>query len=298
MVDVSDGLVADLGHVAAASGVHIELGLDSLRALGTDGVTDDEVLTGGDDHALAFTIPPDVVLPSECHVVGDYYSRRVRSPPGRATNFRWARPLRVSETEPVTPPRVLTVAGSDSGGGAGIQADLKTMLAFGVHGMSVVTAVTAQNSVGVHGAWELPVEAVRAASTPCWQTSASTPSRPGCSQPAHSSRLSPTFSAVDAPIVVDPVGMSKHGDRLLAPDAVATIREQLLPVARVVTPNVPEVAQLTGLYRRRCHGAAGNEEMISAAGLRRGAEVILRLLVTRAWATPRTIQPPRQRHPS
>src|SRR5690348_18515221 len=61
-----------------------------------------------------------------------------------------------------TPPRVLTIAGSDSGGGAGIQADLKTMLALGVHGMSVVAAVTAQNSVGVQGYWELPVEAVRA----------------------------------------------------------------------------------------------------------------------------------------
>src|SRR5436190_1371893 len=60
------------------------------------------------------------------------------------------------------PPRVLTVAGSDSGGGAGIQADLKTMLALGVHGMSVLTAVTAQNSVGVQGYWELPTDAVRA----------------------------------------------------------------------------------------------------------------------------------------
>src|ERR671922_1613712 len=61
-----------------------------------------------------------------------------------------------------TPPRVLTVAGSDSGGGAGIQADLKTMLALDTHGMSVLTAVTAQNSLGVQGAWELPAEAVRA----------------------------------------------------------------------------------------------------------------------------------------
>src|SRR6476620_11971821 len=61
-----------------------------------------------------------------------------------------------------TPPRVLTVAGSDSGGGAGIQADLKTMLALGVHGMSVIAAVTAQNSLGVQGYWELPPEAVRA----------------------------------------------------------------------------------------------------------------------------------------
>src|SRR5438034_9875959 len=63
---------------------------------------------------------------------------------------------------PAAPPRVLTVAGSDSSGGAGIQADLKTMLALGVHGMSVLTAVTAQNSVGVQGWWELPAEAVRA----------------------------------------------------------------------------------------------------------------------------------------
>src|ERR1700704_7073310 len=61
-----------------------------------------------------------------------------------------------------TPPAVLTVAGSDSGGGAGIQADLKTMLALGVHGMSVIAAVTAQNSLGVQGYWELPPEAVRA----------------------------------------------------------------------------------------------------------------------------------------
>src|SRR6185436_286542 len=60
------------------------------------------------------------------------------------------------------PPRVLTIAGSDSGGGAGIQADLKTMLALGVHGMSVIAAVTAQNSLGVQGYWELPPEAVRA----------------------------------------------------------------------------------------------------------------------------------------
>src|SRR6478736_738112 len=62
----------------------------------------------------------------------------------------------------LTPPRVLTVAGSDSGGGAGIQADLKTMMALGVYGMSVIAAVTAQNSLGVQGYWELPPEAVRA----------------------------------------------------------------------------------------------------------------------------------------
>ncbi|WP_396230617.1 bifunctional hydroxymethylpyrimidine kinase/phosphomethylpyrimidine kinase, partial [Frankia sp. ACN1ag] len=72
------------------------------------------------------------------------------------------RPAPGAASPATAPPRVLTIAGSDSGGGAGIQADLKTMLAFGVHGMSAIVAVTAQNSLGVHGVWDLPPEAVRA----------------------------------------------------------------------------------------------------------------------------------------
>jgi thiamine-monophosphate kinase len=70
MVDVSDGLAADLGHVANASGVRLDLGLKALRALGTEGVTDDDLLTGGDDHSLAFTIAGDVTLPDGCVQVG------------------------------------------------------------------------------------------------------------------------------------------------------------------------------------------------------------------------------------
>lgn len=72
----------------------------------------------------------------------------------------------------VTPPRVLTVAGSDSGGGAGIQADLKTMMALGTHGMSVIAAVTAQNSLGVAGYWELRRRPCAPSSTPSWTISA------------------------------------------------------------------------------------------------------------------------------
>jgi len=146
------------------------------------------------------------------------------------------------------PPRVLSVAGSDSGGGAGIQADLKTMLACGVHGMSVVTAVTAQNSLGVQGYWELPAEAVRAQFRSVLDDIGVQAVKTGM---LASRQLVETVAELlqplDVPVVVDPVGVSKHGDSLLASDAVATVRDVLLPVATVVTPNLYEVAQLTGV---------------------------------------------------
>ncbi|MBA2464624.1 MAG: bifunctional hydroxymethylpyrimidine kinase/phosphomethylpyrimidine kinase [Nocardioidaceae bacterium] len=148
----------------------------------------------------------------------------------------------------MTPPRVLTVAGSDSGGGAGIQADLKTMLALGVHGMSVIAAVTAQNSVGVQGYWELPVEAVRAQLDSVLGDIGVDAVKTGmlASAPLVEA-VAEVLTGVAVPVVVDPVGMSKHGDPLLAPEAVRAVRERLLPVATVATPNLYEVTQLTGV---------------------------------------------------
>jgi hydroxymethylpyrimidine/phosphomethylpyrimidine kinase len=151
-----------------------------------------------------------------------------------------------------TPSRVLTIAGSDSGGGAGIQADLKTMLALGVHGMSVIAAVTAQNSLGVQGYWELPPEAVRAQLESVLSDIGAQAIKTGM---LASKVLVETVSEVLAevavplsvPIVVDPVGVSKHGDSLLALDALDAVRTSLLPLATVVTPNLWEVEQLTGL---------------------------------------------------
>src|SRR6266567_5780508 len=116
---------------------------------------------------------------------------------------------------PAAPPRVLTIAGSDSGGGAGIQADLKTMLALGVHGMSVVTAVTAQNSLGVQGYWELPAEAVRAQLDSVLGDIGAQAIKTGMLASAEIVRaVSDRLSEVDSPVVVDPVAVSKHGDPL------------------------------------------------------------------------------------
>jgi hydroxymethylpyrimidine/phosphomethylpyrimidine kinase len=146
------------------------------------------------------------------------------------------------------PPRVLTVAGSDSGGGAGIQADLKTMLALGVHGMSVVTAVTAQNSLGVHGAWELPAEAVRAQFRAVADDIGVQAVKTGMlSSAALAGTVADLLTGIGAPVVVDPVGVSTHGDPLLTADALAVVRTRLLPVATVATPNLDEVTRLTGL---------------------------------------------------
>ena len=113
------------------------------------------------------------------------------------------------------------MAGSDSGGGAGIQADLKTMLALGVHGMSVVTAVTAQNSLGVQGAWELPVEAVRAQYRSVVDDIGVQAVKTGMLASAELvETVAELIGGTDAPAVVDPVGVSKHGDSLLAASAL------------------------------------------------------------------------------
>ncbi|AZS84885.1 bifunctional hydroxymethylpyrimidine kinase/phosphomethylpyrimidine kinase [Streptomyces griseoviridis] len=148
----------------------------------------------------------------------------------------------------MTPPGVLTVAGSDSGGGAGIQADLKTMLALGVHGMSVVTAVTAQNSLGVQGAWPLPVDVVRAQYRSVVDDIGVRAVKTGMLASAELvEAVAELIAGTDAPAVVDPVGVSKHGDPLLAASALDSVRTKLLPVATVATPNLDEVAQLTGV---------------------------------------------------
>jgi hydroxymethylpyrimidine/phosphomethylpyrimidine kinase len=168
---------------------------------------------------------------------------------------------------PAAPPRALAIAGSDSGGGAGIQADLKTMLALGVHGMTVVTAVTAQNSTGVHGYWELPAEAVGAQLDAVLGDIGVDAVKTGMlASPELVAVTADRLHDVAAPLVVDPVCVSKHGDALLVESAVTAIVDRLLPLATVVTPNLPEVERLTGLVVENGDGQRRAAEALLAMG--------------------------------
>jgi hydroxymethylpyrimidine/phosphomethylpyrimidine kinase len=168
-----------------------------------------------------------------------------------------------------TPPCVLAIAGSDSAGGAGIQADLKTMLALGVHGMSVVCAVTAQNSVGVQGYWELPPEAVRAQLDSVLGDIGAQAIKTGMLASATIvDTVCDVLAGLAAPIVVDPVAVSKHGDSLLSPGTLDAVRQRLLPLAAVVTPNLLEAELITGMTITDEAAMLRAAEAISALGPR------------------------------
>jgi hydroxymethylpyrimidine/phosphomethylpyrimidine kinase len=145
-------------------------------------------------------------------------------------------------------PRALTIAGSDSGGGAGIQADLKVFQALGCHGMSALTALTAQNTVEVSAIHEVPPEFVTKQIDAVVSDIGVDAAKTGMLASA------PIVEAVAAAVkgqgipnlVVDPVFVSKHRDRLLEGSAIAALKQQLLPLASVVTPNLYEAGALIG----------------------------------------------------
>jgi hydroxymethylpyrimidine/phosphomethylpyrimidine kinase len=142
----------------------------------------------------------------------------------------------------------LTIAGSDCSGGAGIQADLKTFGAFGVYGMSVVTAVVAENTVGVQGVYDLPVGAVAEQIRSCLTDIAADAAKVGMlSNPDIVRTVARSIREFGLPnVVVDPVMVAKSGDPLLSEPARQTLRAELLPLARVITPNRFEAEVLTG----------------------------------------------------
>ncbi len=145
-------------------------------------------------------------------------------------------------------PRVLSIAGSDSGGGAGIQADLKTFAALGVYGMTAITAVTVQNTTGVSGYEELSpktvADQIRAVAEDIGVDAAKTGM---LASVAIVEAVADAVAETRIPnLVVDPVFMSKHGHALLAEGAVEALKTHLLPLATLVTPNLPEASGLTG----------------------------------------------------
>ena len=146
--------------------------------------------------------------------------------------------------------KALTIAGSDSGGGAGIQADLKTFAALGVYGSSVITAITAQNTQQVTGIHALPppmvARQIEAVLTDIGSDAIKTGMLGNAEIIQAVAETLRGYSGI--PLVVDPVMVAKSGASLLAPEAVKTLREQLIPLAKIVTPNIPEAEVLVGKH--------------------------------------------------
>lgn len=144
--------------------------------------------------------------------------------------------------------RVLTIAGSDSGGGAGIQADLKTFSALGCYGMSVITALTAQNTVAVKAIQAVPVEFIQSQIEAVIEDIGVDAIKIGM---LHSPEVIHTVSSAlkkykPKNIVLDPVMVAKSGDHLLKLESIAALKSELLPLATVITPNLPEASVLLG----------------------------------------------------
>ncbi len=156
--------------------------------------------------------------------------------------------------------RVLTVAGSDSGGGAGIQADLKTFAALGVHGMSAITCITAQNTEAVTAIHQVPAEIIREQIRVVANDIGVDAVKTGMlfSEEIIES-VADELSEIKAPLVVDPVAVAKSGAPLLKPNAVDALVRKMLPLATVVTPNINEAKLLTGIE------IGSVEEMVEAA---------------------------------
>ena len=168
------------------------------------------------------------------------------------------------------PPPVLTIAGSDSGGGAGIQADLKTMMAHGCYGMSVLVALTAQNTVTVSGIHTVPPDFVRQQLDAVLADIPPLAVKTGMlSDPAIIRVVADRLATFGVPnLVVDPVMVSKSGAKLLQDDAVDTLAKRLIPMARLITPNAEEAGVLLGRSVRSERDATDAARDLAALGCR------------------------------
>lgn len=144
--------------------------------------------------------------------------------------------------------RVLIIAGSDSGGGAGIQADIKTVTALGGYAATAVTAITVQNTLGVHGVHGMPPAVVEAQARAVLDDIGADALKTGMLGDLEMvERVAAILGDVRVPVVIDPVMVAKGGSNLLAPSAVDAVRSLMIPRATVLTPNAPEAEALSGL---------------------------------------------------
>ncbi len=171
--------------------------------------------------------------------------------------------------------RVLTIAGSDSGGGAGIEADIKTISALGGYACTAITAVTAQNTLGVAGVHPLPAAFVKLSIETVLADIGADAIKTGMLANAEIiAAIAATLATRNLPLVLDPVMVATSGAMLLPPAAIATLREALIPLATLITPNLPEAEALTGLTIKTLddYAAAGRAliAMGAAAALIKG----------------------------
>lgn len=189
--------------------------------------------------------------------------------------------------------RVLIIAGSDSGGGAGVQADIKTVTALGGYAATAITAITVQNTLGVSAVHEVPVEIVRAQIEAVMSDIGADAWKLGMlGAAAHVRAVADAYAAVGggAAMVLDPVMIAKGGAALLAEDAIEVIASELVPRAAIVTPNAPEAEALTGVEVRGLDGQIDAAEALvenlgAHAALVKGGhiegEIIRDVLLTR-----------------
>ena len=167
----------------------------------------------------------------------------------------------MSEAPAKTPPRILIIAGSDSSGGAGIQADIKTVTMLGGYAMTAITALTAQNSVGVQGVEPVSADFVAAQIDSCLSDIGADAVKIGMlGSPQVVEAVAGRLRGTGLPIVLDPVMVATSGAQLAADETVAAMREHLFPIASLLTPNLPELARLMNTElsdRESIHTASG-----------------------------------------
>ncbi|HST90976.1 MAG TPA: bifunctional hydroxymethylpyrimidine kinase/phosphomethylpyrimidine kinase [Brevundimonas sp.] len=168
--------------------------------------------------------------------------------------------------------RVLIIAGSDSGGGAGVQADIKSVTAMGAYAATAITAITVQNTLGVHGVHPLPLDLIEAQARAVLDDIGADAIKTGMlGSTAVVERVATILDSCAAPAVVDPVMIAKGGQALLPDEAVSAVKALMIPRAALLTPNAPEAEALTGMTVAELEG----QRRAGEALLRMGARAVL-----------------------